>query len=135
MLVVRRQRLKKNNQGGRSSAQEESSGGLHGCSLQTRMYGKLFTAAEKKIMLTRVSPQASGKGRKSDSLGASFRPLRQRRYNPAVRVSRQWTHTAHTNAHTSTRVKHTQPPLPTPKKKKNEAWNVGPWLLAPRLGS
>ena len=95
--------------------------------------GNCLLQRKKKIMLTRVSPQASGKGRKSDSLGASFQPLRQRRYNPAVRVSRQWTHTAHTNAHTSARVKHTQPPLPMPKK--NEAWSVGPWLLAPRLRS
>lgn len=89
--------------------------------------GNCSLQRKKKIMLTRVSPQASGKGRKSDSLGASFRPLRQRRYNPAVRVSRQWTHTAHTNAHTSTRVKHTQPPLPTPKKKKK--MKPGMWVL------
>lgn len=85
-------------------------------------------------MLTRVSPQASGKGRKSDSLGASFRPLRRRRYNPrGSHEQAVGTHCPHKHAHKYTCQTHA---APAPyAKKNNEAWSVGPWLLAPRLGS
>lgn len=46
MLVVRRQRLK-NKQAPAPTKSHVS--GLYGCSLQTRMYGKLFIAEEKNV--------------------------------------------------------------------------------------
>lgn len=74
-----------------------------------------LTAVEKKyICWGRVSPRASGKGRKPDS-GGGFSLLRPLGTTPRFRVRRQWTQTARTNARTSTRVTRTQLRLPAPK--------------------
>lgn len=68
------------------------------------MYGKLFIAGKKEyVELVH---------RHSLPKGASFLLLRDPLHIPAVRVSRQWTHTTHTSAHACIRVTHTQPPLP-----------------------
>lgn len=96
------------------------------------MYGKLCCLLqEKSICWGRVSPQASRKGGKSNCFGASFLLRRRPRHVPAVRVCRQWIHTAHKRAHKYTR--HAQA-APAPSALKN-ARSEGPWLLVPTLGS